>query len=391
LFFSKEDATSSLSYAMLIFGIGLMMRPLGGVFFGRFGDRFGRRKALLLSLFMLAVPSLCTGFLPTYAQIGLASPIFLILLRILQGFPAGGELPGAFCYLYESATVNQRHFISSWGTFGAHFGFFLSTVECILLEHLLTPEQLLTWGWRLSFIVGGILGLCGMFLRYYLHETPLFQKIAQSMQHDKRSLRQILHHIGRPIGWGSLYYVFNSTSYFIISANVPIFIHKFLDLGNKTSVFITGMLILIMTLSLPFFGLLAERYNNRLLLMYTVSGASILLFPLYLSIQYSIFWLLGITTLLIALSCACTSALLPYLLCSLFQTRTRFTGVGLSFNIADAAIGSFVPPLVLFLYHFTGIKASFCLTLLPAGLVSLIAYAYIKKSPKKLHRITGED
>ncbi len=134
-----------------------------------------------------------------------------------------------------------------------------------------------------------------------------------------------------------------------------------------------------MTIALPFFGLLAQRYNNRLMLMRSVLGTLILLIPLYLSIEYTVLWVFAITTLLIALLCACSSAILPHLLCSIFQTRIRFTGVSLSFNVIDSVIGGFVPLLALFLYHVTGIKASFCFILFPAGIISLMAYRTIKE------------
>jgi MHS family proline/betaine transporter-like MFS transporter len=146
LFFIFESANTNLIFTYLIFALGFLARPLGGLFFGRLGDRIGRKKAMVLSIMMMIFPTFVTGLLPTCSQVGCFAPFILAIMRILQAFPAGGELPGAFCYLYESSQPENRRYLSSFRGYGYQIGILISTIECFLLEKYLSPEDLMTWG-----------------------------------------------------------------------------------------------------------------------------------------------------------------------------------------------------------------------------------------------------
>ena len=150
LFFSADSELANVTKALAIFAIGFLARPIGGVLFGRLGDRVGRKKALVLSITVMTLPTFLMGLLPTYAQIGFYAPLLLVILRLMQSFPAGGELPGAFCFLYESSNYKNRRYMTSWGAVGNQIGIIISMYECYLLEIYLTPEELLNWGWRIS-------------------------------------------------------------------------------------------------------------------------------------------------------------------------------------------------------------------------------------------------
>lgn len=182
LFFKSHVDSDDLIYTFLIFGLALLARPLGGLFFGRLGDRIGRKKAFILSLVMMTIPTIITGLLPTRAQVGVLAPIFLTCTRFLQAFPAGGELPGAFCYLYETAPLQHRRYFCSWAFFGVLSGLLIGTIECFFLELFLSEQDLIAWGWRLSFLIGGLLGFCGLLLRSRLHETPLYQESIRKLK-----------------------------------------------------------------------------------------------------------------------------------------------------------------------------------------------------------------
>jgi MHS family proline/betaine transporter-like MFS transporter len=164
VFFDFDSALLNLTSIFLIFGIGFIARPLGAIFFGHLGDMIGRKKSFLLSITVMTIPTFLMGFLPTYAQVGIWSPILLGILRLLQSFPAGGESPGAFCYLYENADSGNQKFMTSWGGFGNQIGTILSVVESILMEKFLPLDFLLSWGWRISFFTGGLIGLLGIYL-----------------------------------------------------------------------------------------------------------------------------------------------------------------------------------------------------------------------------------
>ncbi len=385
LFFRAESDLVNLTNTFLVFAIGFLARPIGGIFFGRLGDRIGRRKSLLLSLVIMTIPTFATGFLPTYEKIGILAPIALAFLRILQAFPAGGELPGAICYLYESARLDRRRYLSSWAAVGFQMGILISTIECFLLEKTLSHDALVSWGWRFSFILGGIVGLAGLFLRYRLHETPLFREMISHEKIVKEPLWEVLTKHRKGILMGILFCALNSSSFYLLTVSIPTQFGHLLGANYTDNLLITSFLLVLITVFLPFFGKLADKYNNKKMAVYTVGGSIALLYPLYVSINTPSISLLCITMLLFALLFTCISAILPFFLSELFPTHVRFTCVGLSFNIVDTIFGGFTPAIVLYLTRVTGNPASFCWLLLFCGLLSLIAFLVSKERHKISH------
>lgn len=382
LFFNSHSDVVNLANTFLVFAVGFLSRPFGGLFFGRLGDRIGRRKALILSLLMMTVPTFITGFLPTYAQIGWMAPALLGLMRIVQSFPAGGELPGAFCYLYESSRIQKRHFMSSWGAFGYQMGILISTVESFIMERSMSPEALSSWGWRFSFMFGGIIGLCGLFLRYRLHETPLYKEMQTHERVIKEPILGVLNKHKKGILIGFFFCALNSSMFYLMSINFSEYFAKTFNAGPSANLIITMLILVLVTAPLPFFGILADRYNNnkKMLIISTV-GIVLLLYPLYLSISYSSLIFMSIIVIALGLFFTCLSALIPYILCDLFATRVRFTCVGISFNLVDALVGGFTPVAAMWLTHLTRDDGSFCWILLFFALCSLVSYAVMKEHP----------
>ena len=370
LFFKSNDAIN-LIYLFMIFGVGFLARPLGGLFFGRIGDRIGRKKALILSILMMIIPTFVTGCMPTHAQVGIAAPILLGLMRILQSFPAGGELPGAFCYLYEIAPPEKRRYMCSWSAVGYQLGILVSIIECFFLEKILSYEDLVTWGWRLSFILGGALGFVGLYLRRTLHETPLFREMETHEKIVRTPIMEVLSHYKKPILMGVFFCALNSSAFYLLSINFPI------DLKESSSIGLIGAvgLLLLITIPLPFFGILGDRYNNKTMLIVSTVAMLLLLIPYCMS--PSPFWV-GTIVILFCIFFTVLSALIPFIVADLFPTRVRFTCVAMSFNLADAVIGGFAPAAALYLIHYTGNPTSFCWILVVTSLLSLGAYFKLK-------------
>lgn len=384
LFFDSGSSSLDLAHTYLVFAMGFLSRPIGGIFFGRLGDRIGRRAALVLSIAMMTVPTFVTGLLPTYAQIGTAAPFILCAMRILQSFPAGGELPGAFCYLYESAPLKTRRFMSSWSGMGYQLGILISTVECFALEKFLSTDALISWGWRFSFLIGGVLGLLGLFLRYKLHETPVYREMHTHVKVTKEPLLGVLNQHKKGILFGITYCALNSSAFYLISANFPTYFSNLIGTDYSNNLLVTVIILLIISIPLPLFGYLADHFDNRKMLLGSVGGTILILFPLYLTIQYNFPVVMGLLLFLFCMFFTCLTALIPYAISELFPTRVRFTCVGLSFNLADAIIGGFTPFLAMQLLSATGNQASFCLILLGVSIISFIGY-YIMKEKHAIH------
>jgi len=379
LFFNSDSEYVNLTYTFLVFAMGFLARPLGGIFFGRLGDRIGRKKSLILSMVMMTIPTFVTGLLPTHASIGAFAPIMLGIMRLLQSFPAGGELPGAFCYLYESSKVPNRRYMSSWGAFGFQVGILISTIECFFLEKYLPHEDLISWGWRVSFLMGGLIGLCGLFFRYKLHETPLYEEMMSHEKVVKDPIFQVIHQYGKRILTGILYCALNSSAFYLLTINIPVYFGEILQISYSNNLIITTALLILITAPLPFFGKLADKFSNKKMLVISTLGIIFLLYPLYYSITHPSLILMGTIMLLFCIFFTCLSALIPYIMSDLFPTRVRFTCVGISFNIVDALIGGFTPVIALYLLHLTGQQGAFCWFLLFCALLSLSAFVMMKE------------
>jgi MFS transporter, MHS family, proline/betaine transporter len=381
LFFNSSSDVSNLTNAFLVFAVGFLARPLGGIFFGRIGDRIGRKKALVLSITMMIFPTFITGLLPTYAQIGWMAPIVLGVMRFLQSFPAGGELPGAFCYLYESSSVHKRRFMSSWAAFGYQLGILICTVECYLLERFLSAEDLINWGWRLSFLIGGLIGFCGLYLRYKLHETPLYREMLSHEHIVKEPILQVFTERWKKIVMGIAFCALNSSAFYLLSINFPVYFSKVLKTSYANDLFYTILFLILITVPLPYFGRLADKYNNKKLLIFSTLGIILLLYPLYYAINHESILFMIFIMIAFGLFFTMLSALVPYIVSDLFPTYVRFTCVGLSFNIADSVIGGFTPFIAMLLLTHTKHEGSFVWFILLTSVISLVSY--ILMSSKK--------
>lgn len=379
LFFSPGPQYSRLLDTFLVFFLGFLARPLGGIFFGRLGDLIGRRKTLIISVLMMIIPTFLISFLPTYEAIGALSTWGLAFLRVLQSFPAGGEVPGAACYLYESSRSTERIYMTSWTGVGIQTGIIIATVECFVLENILSPKQLLNWGWRVSFFTAGCIGLCGLFLRSKLHETPLFQDLSNHAKVVKGPVLQVIKKHANSIVKSFLYCVLVSPAFYFISINFSSYFNVNITNSYLDQLVLTFIFLLIVTVPLPWIGKLAENYSVKKLLVYSTVILIINLFPLYDSVNNGKFEQFIITSVIFCACIAFITALTPYLLCDLFPTKVRYTGVAIGYNLVDAVAGGITPAATLFLFEKTGIRGSFCWILLFVATISLISFFFIKE------------
>lgn len=379
LFFNPETESTNLITTFFVFALGLLARPFGGLFFGRLGDIIGRKKSFMLSLIMMTFPTIISGLLPTYAQVGVLAPIFLTCTRFLQAFPAGGEIPGAFCYLYESTAYRERRFYCSWACIGVLSGLLLSSIECFTLELLLKKQDLITWGWRSSFLFGGVIGLSGIVIRSRLHETPLYQEMSKHLHVSKESILQIFYRQRKRLALGILLWMFNSSTIFFITVNTAEYFKKMLQNNNLVSIGVSSAILMLIIISLPFFGFIADKFNNKKLLIWSIVASVLLLIPLCYFVVHTSLYGLILTVIIFTLLFSCNTAILSYTTPELFPTHLRYTCVAVSFNITDAVVGGFTPFLILYFTQLTNYKGAFSLVLLFFAVISLISYILMKE------------
>lgn len=380
LFFNPESPTSNLFKALSLFALGYICRPLGGLFFGRLGDLIGRKKSFILSIILMTIPTFIIGLIPTYDQIGIFSSFILAACRVLQTFPAGGEIPGAFCFLYENAEEKNRKFMTSFAGVGNQIGIALSAIECLLLDSYL-PEPFLTdWGWRISFILGGFIGLTGFYLRYKLHETKLFHDVVIHHHMDKSPLFNVLRENWRKIIQGIGFGASQTVSFHFISILFPVFFYKTIGMNQAENIKSSIIFMLLTTIPLPIIGFMSQKMDIKKLLVSISILMIFLLYPILICFKNS-----DPTSLLIFMTfyIICftgITALWPYLISNLFPTPVRYTCLGLSFNICDGIFGGLSTLLTFYFIDMIGNFPFFIITLGICCLISLSSFLLIRES-----------
>ncbi len=384
LLFNHPSEMVNLIGTFLLFAVGFLARPFGGIIFGRIGDLFGRKKSLILSIVVLAIPSFVMGMLPTYEKIGLAAPLIFGITRLLQALPAGGELPGAFCYLYESTHMHHRRYMTSWGAVGNQVGIIISMFECYLLEQFLTPEQLISWGWRLSFMLGGVIALFGFFLRYRLYETPLYRDMERHHHVVRQPILKVVNHYKKNILMGIFFCLSNSVGFYLISVLFPVYFSTILNIRYDKNILISLCILILTTIPLPFIGMLGDRFSNKKILIGSSLVMIALLYPLYLSIASDKSVLSLITAIIFILAFTCLTALIPYRFAALFPTPVRYTCVGVSYNLVDGILGGFSPALALYFLSRAQNETICYWMVFVSALISLFAFFKIKEENEHL-------
>jgi MHS family proline/betaine transporter-like MFS transporter len=351
LFFPNFSAEGALAATFSVFAFGFLSRPFGTIFFGHIGDRFGRRIALISSIALMAFPTVCIGLLPTYAQIGLTAAFLMAMMRFLQGFSIGGEYTGAICYLIEFAPPHKRGIMGSWASFGAEIGSIVSISEFILLETFSTQQHITGWGWRITFIVGGFIGLAGWYLRKKLKETPAFITLRKEGRITPLPIVETFKNYKIPMLKAMALTAFPLTGWYLVFVFTPVYSAQILERNLIVQMLILLGSLVISTLSLPLFGMLADKGYTRWLWILGSLGGILLAYPLFiphdsLALEISL-------RALAAIFFSIQYALQPMLMCALFPTQVRYTAVGVSYNFYSIFLGGGAPILTLILTRIT--------------------------------------
>jgi MHS family alpha-ketoglutarate permease-like MFS transporter len=337
VFFPSGDRTSQLMSAAAIFAVGFLMRPIGGWLFGRIADRYGRRRSMLISVTMMCAGSLVIACLPTHAQIGAWAPFLLLMCRLFQGLSVGGEYGTTATYMSEVALKGQRGFFSSFQYVTLIGGQLLAVLLMVILEALLTDQQLRDFGWRIPFVVGAVTAVVALLLRRTLHETQ-----SEEALHNKASgtLSNLFRHhwpafvtvMGYTAGGSLIFYTFTTymQKYLVNSVGLPI---------KTTSYVMTVCLFLYMCMQ-PLFGMLSDRIGRRASMMLFGTLGAIFTVPILTALQHVQSPVMA--GLLIVAALAIVSfytSVAGIVKAEMFPPEVRALGVGLAYAVANAVFG----------------------------------------------------
>ena len=378
-FFPKTEFVEILTFA--VFAVGSVARPLGGVLFGQIGDRMGRRRALVIGIIMMAIPTAGIGILPSYKVIGVAAPIILVIIRLIQGFSLGGEFSGCIAYIVEHSPPERKGLAGSASFFSMCIGIMMGMAVAQFFKHFLSTEDLLSWGWRIPFIAGLFIGLVGLYIRSHLSESPIYKAAKAQGLLSRTPLRETLVKYWRKTLLAMLIYVnvcapFYTTTVFIRSYMINLGYPK-----HQESI-VYGLILLVMTIAIPISAHLSDKIGRKPVIVWSSVALIVSIYPVFLALHTMNYTLAILSQMLFAAIVGFYMGPVPTLLVELFPTRVRFTGVAISYNLSVAIFGGTIPVIGAALYKFTGEQISFAYYLTTLAILCFCGLYFYKETYK---------
>ena len=380
LFFPSSDPLDALLATYGVFAAGFLMRPLGAVFFGNLGDARGRKAALTYSVVMMSIAMVLIGLLPTHATIGVAAPIALLLLRMVQGFSVGGESSGTYVLMFETARRDRRGMGAALAATMASLGVLLAALLVTVMHAVLNTQQTDDYGWRILFFAGAGLGLIALIMRRRMAETPSFAAAQEAGEVSAMPIKRALRHHRRAIARVFALTAYTGIAFWLAFSYVPSYLQEPIGTTPEVATLGATLATILYAVAIPFAGLLSDYVGRR-----PVMAAGALL---TLALAYPIFTLLDDATAAATIAGQLILMVLVLLyvgpwaltISELFPTATRYTGVGIGFQLSMAIFGGTVPLVATLLIKITGNNLAPAFYLMGASLLILVVLARLPET-----------
>jgi MFS transporter, MHS family, shikimate and dehydroshikimate transport protein len=386
LFFPQSDPVVGTLTAFATFGVGFVFRPLGGIVFGHIGDRIGRRETLILTTLIMGVSTGVIGLLPTYETIGAAAPVLLVLLRILQGLGAGAEFGGASTLLAEHAPPERRGYYTSYAQTGVQVGLVLGTVSFLLVA-LLPQEDLLSWGWRVPFLLSFLLIAVSLYVRLRVEESPTFRAMLERRQVVRMPVLEALRDYPRNMLIGIGAHIADTAAIYLFATFTVSYATSRLDIPRSTvltGVIVFGLVVIVLQ---PVCGALSDRIGRKPLNVFSVVFLAAFIYPFFLLLETRE-PLLVVLALVVATAfgVAPMIAVQPAFYSELFGARVRYSGFATSREVG-AALAGFTPLVATALLTPEGGAGWVAVFMVVLCAISLVAFL---AAPEGKDRVMGD-
>ncbi len=353
-FFQQGDPQVALLSAFAVFGAGFVMRPLGGLFWGSLGDRVGRKTTLATVILITSGATAVMGILPTYQSVGLLAPILLVVVRLVQGFAAGGEGAGATTLLAEFAPSNRRGFVTSFIDVFGFAAFIVGGGLVFLFTALAGDGALESWGWRVLFLIAVPLGLVGLYLRTKLEDTPEFRALKAKGEVAANPLRRSLRSSWRALLFCIGFVVLKAVGHWILQTFMPSYLQADLHYSPMVSYGVVVIGFLVIACLVPFFGLLSDRIGRKPVMLAGCVGFLVLTYPTLMLMDAGNFAAAAAAMVLLGLFMAMFDGAVSAAMAELFPTAIRYGSMGIAYNISVAVFGGITPYFATWLIAATG-------------------------------------
>lgn len=371
-FFPNDDPLTALINTYGIFAAGYLMRPLGGVIFGHIGDRMGRKKALQVSIAMMAIPTVIVGLLPVYKDAGVAAPAMLVVMRLVQGVSVGGELVGSMSYLVETAPPRRSGLAGSWSVCGGVGGILLGSLAVTVMEGILDDRGMMIWGWRVPFLAGVVIFAIGRWLRRSLEETPDFLRTARSRADGSGPLVEVLRDMPGRVVHLSVCILLFAAGFYTLFVWMPAYLTDIVDPPVEHALLINTLAMVILLVMIPTGGLLSDHVGARPVMMASTALLGVSVYPVFTIIDHGIMWQAAAAQVWFAILVGLLQGPVPSFMVKSFPVSNRYTAIGISYNLTLALVGGTAPMIGTWLVRETGDKAAPALYLAVLGVFSLV-------------------
>ncbi len=371
LFFPSSDPIFSVLATLGVFAAGSVLRVAGGAFYGSIGDRLGRKRALVLSIVLMTVPMVLMAVLPTYAAIGIAAPILFTVMRMVQGFSAGGEYSGAMVQLVEQAPAKRRGFVTGSVVLTSGIGILLASVSVLIMRNVLDPAQISDWGWRVLYLFGGVLGLFALLMRRRMMESEAFEKEQEEGSAPKQPLRYAFRYLAKPIAITAIIAGYGNLLYFVIVGFVPDILEEYSPIDDRETFLVVTLMTALFAFATPFFGLWSDKVGRKPLMITGIIGYILLAIPLLWVFSFDpLIWAVfaGIVALFFLML---FYGPLMAVVGEQFPSRARYSALATGYNIGSGIIGGTAPLVAAWTITAFGTPVAPAYFLIVASIVTL--------------------
>ncbi|GAA2608592.1 MFS transporter [Streptomyces axinellae] len=381
VFFAKSEGAVALLATLAVFAVGFVMRPIGAAFLGAYADRHGRKKGLTLTIALMAGASFVIALTPGYQTIGIAAPVVLLLARLVQGFSAGGEFGSSSAFLVESAAPGRRAFAGSWQQVSVGGGVLIASLLGTLVTTLLSDEALHTWGWRAAFVVGGLLGLLGLWLRVSVEDTESFTKARGEGRARANPLKAMFtEHPAAALRVAGIT-VAGTLTYYIWVNYLPTYANLATGIPLNQALLSQTLCLIVFVVLLPFAGRLSDRVGRKPTMAVFAGGFVLLSWPLLhlMGDSFLSVFLVQLVGMLLILGYSANCAVI---MAEQFPPEVRATGIALPYALAVALFGGTAPYLTTWLNE-AGLRDWLWLYVAASSLISLVVYLTMPETKDK--------
>ncbi|MFH8371639.1 MFS transporter [Streptomyces sp. NPDC018031] len=399
LFFPDSDPLTGTLLSFLTYAVGFAARPIGALVFGHYGDRLGRKKLLVLSLLLMGGATFAIGLLPTHATIGAAAPVLLTVLRLVQGFALGGEWGGAVLLVSEHGDARRRGFWASWPQTGAPAGQLLATGVLSALTALLSDAAFESWGWRIPFLLSGVLVLVGMWIRLSVDESPVFKEAlaraearkAEAREEEQPPLVAVLRHHWRDVLVAMGARMAENISYYVITAFILVYATDHVDMDKQTALNAVLIASAVHFAVIPLWGALSDRVGRRPVYLVGALGVGAWAFPFFALVDTGDFGALLLAVTVGLVFHGAMYAPQAAFFSEMFATRVRYSGASIGAQFASVAAGAPAPLIATALLADHDSGSPIALYVIAASLLTLLAVGVAKETRlRDLTEVTGD-